>query len=782
MGAAGPGWAGLSSRDNATLGVRAAAHDPVAIVDRDREVVMMVDERRVEFRTCPLCEATCGLQIDVEGLEITRIRGDRDDVFSHGFICPKGSTLKQLHVDPDRLRQPLVRRDGVLVEVGWDEAWVEVDRLLGPYLAGDRNAIGVYLGNPNVHNLGHAIFLRPLLKALGTRSQFSASSVDQMPKHVSCGYLFGSPLAIPVPDLDRTGYLLMLGANPLASNGSLCTAPDFPGRLTAIRERGGRVVVVDPRRSETAEVADEHLAIRPGTDAAWLAALVTTVFEDGRCRPGPVEPWLSGIAEVRSALAGFTAESVAATTGIEPTTTRRIARELADAPSAAVYGRIGTHTAEFGTLAAWLVDVLTTVIGGLDSPGGIMFPLAAVSQPVGSDSTAGRGFTTGRWSSRVRDLPEVIGELPVATLPDEILTPGEGQIRVLVTVAGNPARSCPDSNRMEDALRALDVLVCLDPYLNETARLADIVLPPVSTLEKSHYDIAFTGLAVRNVANWSPAVFAATGPSDSEILARLALVASGLGARADPAIVDQLVIDTLLGAAVRNEHGPVFERDPAELAALVTGDDPADRALDVMLRCGPYGDGFGARPGGLSLATLVDTPHGVDLGPLQSRLPGLLSTPSGMVELAHPALLADLPRLAERLGRPVPGLVLVGRRHVRSNNSWMHNIEVLVKGRERCTLQIHPDDAARSGVVDGGRARVTSRVGEVVAAVEVSDVCRPGVVCLPHGWGHDSPGARMTVAAGRPGVNSNALTDGDAIDVPSGNAVLNGIPVEVHPA
>ncbi len=744
---------------------------------------MTVDERRVEFRTCPLCEATCGLQIEVDGLEIRRIRGDRDDVFSHGFICPKGSTLKQLHEDPDRLRRPLVRRDGALVEVEWDDAWAEVERLLAPHLAGDRNAIGVYLGNPNVHNLGHAIFLRPLLKALGTRSQFSASSVDQMPKHVSSGYLFGSPLTIPVPDIDRTDYLLMLGANPLASNGSLCTAPDFPGRLAAIRERGGRVVVVDPRRSETVDVADEHVAILPGTDAAWLAALITTLFDDGRDRFGPVEPWLTGIDEVRAALAGFTAESVAATTGIEPSVTRRIAHELADAPSAVVYGRMGTHTAEFGTLAAWLVDVLTTVVGGLDSPGGAMFPQAAVGQPVGSESSPGRGFATGRWTSRVRGLPEAIGELPAATLPDEILTPGEGQIRVLLTVAGNPARSCPDSVRMEEALGALDVLVCVDLYLNETSRWADVVLPPVSPLEKSHYDIAFTGLAVRNVANWSPAVFASSGPSDSEILARLALIASGVGASGvgASAIVDQLVIDTLLGAAVRNEHGPVFGRDPAELAALVTGADPADRALDVMVRCGPYGDGFGTRPGGLSLERLVGAPHGIDLGPLRPRLPGLLSTPSGLVELAHPALLADLPRLADRLLRPAPELVLVGRRHVRSNNSWMHNIDVLVKGRDRCTLQMHAVDAARLGVVDGGRVRVTSRVGEVVATVEVGDVCRPGVVSLPHGWGHDAPGARLAVAARRPGVNSNTLTDGQVLDAPSGNAVLNGIPVEVRP-
>ncbi len=738
----------------------------------------MTSDDRIAYRTCPLCEATCGLEITVRGEQVRRIRGDRDDVFSHGFICPKGSTLKQLHDDPDRLRRPLIRRNGELVEVEWPEAWVELDRRLAPYLAGNRDEIGVYLGNPNVHNLAHGIFVRPLLKALGTKTRFSASSVDQMPKHVACGYLFGDPLAIPVPDLDRTDYLLMLGANPLASNGSLCTAPDFPGRLAAIRARGGRIVVVDPRRSETAEVADEHLPIVPGTDALWMAALVTTLFDEGLVRLGAAAPHLSGIDEVRAALAPFTSESVAAVIGIDGATTRRIARDLAGAPTAAVYARMGTHTAEFGTLAAWLTDVLNVVIGALDSPGGAMFALPAVSQPV-NPAGGGRGFATGRWHSRVKGHPEVIGELPVATLPDEVLTPGDGQIRALLTIAGNPARSCPDSARMEEALAAVELLVCIDPYLNETSRFADVVLPPVSSLEKSHYDLAFLALAVRNVANWSPPVFPPSGPSDAEILSRIGLIVSGLGPEADPAIVDQLVVGTLLDAAVRNEHGPVHGRDPAELAAMVTGDDPADRALDVMLRCGPYGDGFGAAPGGLSLELLAANPHGVDLGPLQPRLPGVLRTPSETVELAHPAILADLPRLLARLDRPAPDLVLVGRRHVRSNNSWMHNVEVLVKGRERCTLQVNPVDAERLGLVDGGSASVRSRVGWVNVTVEVADVCMPGVVSLPHGWGHDAPGARMAVAARYAGVNSNVLSDGEALDVPSGNAVLNGIPVTV---
>jgi len=736
-------------------------------------------ERTTHFRTCPLCEATCGLEVTMEGASVVRIRGDREDVFSHGFICPKGSTLRQLHEDPDRLRLPLVRRDGEHVEVSWEEAFAEVEQRLTTALeSAGRDGVGVYLGNPNVHNHAPTLYGRALIMALGTRNIFSASTVDQMPRHVSSGFAYGGPLAIPVPDLDRTDYLLMLGANPLESNGSLCTAPDFPGRLAAIGERGGRVVVVDPRRTATAKIADEHLTIRPGGDAAWLAALAHVLFDEDLVDLGPAGEWIDGVEQLGAVFEPFTPEAVAAATWIEPDVTRRIAREIAAAPTAAVYGRIGTNTVEFGTLASWLTDVVTALTGNLDRPGGLMWPNAAHQKA--RKPGPGRGFKTGRWATRVSGLPEVKSEFPVAALAEEIDTPGDGQIRVLFTVAGNPARSCPDSDRMNSALDTLELMVSVDPYLNETTRHADVILPPPSALARSHYDLAFTGLSIRNVSNYSPALVDPNGPLEEEILSRLALIASGQGADADTRTIHEMMLGGVLAGVVGGD-GPLAGRDPAELATELGDRSPADRVLEVMLRTGWAGDQFGAVPDGLNMEKLEANPHGIDLGALTPQLPTVLRTVSGRVELAAEPLVADIDRLRASLERDSSGPVLVGRRHLRSNNSWMHNVEVLVKGRERCTLQVHPADAGEWGLVDGGDAKVTSAAGSLVAPVEITDEIARSVVSLPHGWGHDAPGARLSVARRRPGVNTNVLTDASKLDPLSGNAVLNGIPVSVVP-
>jgi anaerobic selenocysteine-containing dehydrogenase len=739
----------------------------------------------VHYRTCPLCEATCGLEITMDGDRVARIRGDRDDVFSHGFICPKGSTLKQLHEDPDRLRAPLVKRDGVHVEVSWDEAFAEVERLLLPLLESQgRDACAIYLGNPSVHNLGAVLYGRPLIMALGTTNIYSASTVDQMPKHVSAGLMFGDPLTIPVPDIDRTHYALLLGANPWESNGSLATAPDFPGRLEAISERGGKFVVVDPRRTKTAAAADEHLPIRPGTDAHWLCALANVIFEDGLADLGSIAEFTDGLDDARALVAPFTPEAVEAMCGIRAEVTRRVAHELATAESAVVYGRIGTHTVEFGSLASWAVDLLNAITGNLDAPGGAMFPYPAHTSPH-PETPGGRGFSMGRHRSRVRGHPEVRREFPVATLAEEIETPGDGQIRALMTVAGNPVLSTPDSARLDAALATLDVMISVDPYLNETTRHADVVLPPPSPLEKSHYDLGFYGLSIRNVANWSEPIVDATGPSEAEILARLSLILSGQGAGADTSVVDGLLIGAMLTRATR-DGGVLAGRDPAELEAQLDGDRPEDRALDAMLRTGPYGDRFGEVPDGLSLRKLQEHPHGIDLGPLTPQLPAALRTQDGRVALAPEPIAADVDRLRAHLDAGPPEanghLLLVGRRHVRSNNSWMHNLEVLVKGKPRCTLQIHPDDASRLGIAEGGTAKVASRVGVVEAPVEITDDVMAGVVSLPHGWGHGVEGTRMDVAARYAGVNTNLLTDGERLDPLSGNAALNGIPVTVSPA
>ncbi len=731
---------------------------------------------RTVFRTCPLCEATCGLEIEIVDDSVKRIRGDREHVMSAGFICPKGSTLKQLHEDPDRLRTPVIKVDGAHRPASWDEAFALIAARFNDVTEKyGRSALGIYVGNPNVHQLDNTLGLRPLIRALGTQNIFSASTVDQMPKHVSSGYMFGHPLNIPVPDLDRTDYLLMLGANPYESNGSLCTAPDFPGRLDAIKARGGKVVVVDPRRTKTAANADQWIAIRPGTDAAFLLALVNVVLQ-GEVDLGPAAPYIEGVAKVRTLAEPFVPEAVASYTGVPAEVIRQVAGELVAAPSAAVYGRIGTHTVSFGTLCSWAVDVLNTVTGNLDRPGGAMFPYAA---HLGT-RRKGRSFSTGRWQSRVRGLPEVLGELPAATMADEIDTPGDGQIRFLITVAGNPVLTTPDSGRLDTALGGLEFMVSVDPYLNETSRRADVVLPPPSALERSHYDLSFTGLSVRDYADYSPAAFEPTGPDEFSILVKLTGIALGMGADADP---DQLAAATMMSQvqeAVSNPDSVIAGRDAGEILGLL-GDRPwPEKFLDLMLRLGHRGDGFGANPEGLSLARLEASPHGIDFGPLEPRLTQVLVTPSGKVELAPEAITKDLPRLVTALKlEPADDLVLIGRRQLRSANSWLHNVEVLVKGKERCTLQINPDDAARIGLSEGGTATVASMAGKLTVAVEITDDISRGVVSIPYGWGHSLKGSRLAVASTRPGVNTNILTDSSQVDPLSGNAVLNGIPVTV---
>ena len=727
---------------------------------------------RTAYRTCPLCEAICGLEITLEGRRVTGVRGDQADVFSKGFVCPKGVTLGELDQDPDRLTEPLVRREGRLTPASWEEAFAEVERGLSAVVAAHgREAIALYAGNPNAHTLAQ-LYLPGLRKALVAQNFFSAASVDQLPKHVSAGLMFGDPFAIPIPDLDRTDYLLMLGANPVESNGSLCTAPDFPGRLRALRARGGRLVVVDPRRTRTAALADKHLFIRPGTDPYLLFGIVNALFALGLVADlGNV----AGVEELRAVAADFPPEQMAEVCQVPAEEIVALARELAAAPTAAVYGRIGTSTAEFGTLTSWLVDVVNVLTGNLDRPGGAMF-----GQPPQGRPRRRRPFRTGRWCSRVRNLPEAIGELPVAILADEIRTPGEGQVRALVTVAGNPVLSTPDGPGLDTALAGLDFMVSVDPYLNATTRHADVILPPPRILEGGHFDVALLGFAVRRIARYSPPVLdrAEGRPNEPEILARLTLIAAGQGA-ADPAALDEGLIAHTLNASVADPTSPIYGRDALALALELAGADGTERRLDLMLRLGPEGDGFGASPGGLSLARLLANPHGIDLGPLEPALDRYLATASGMVELAPAQILADVPRL--RAGADVrrSAFVLIGRRNLRTNNSWSHNVGGLSGGSNRCTLQVNPADADRLGLVAGGPVTVRSRVGTVATTVELSPAIMPGVVSLPHGFGHGLPGTRLRVAGQTTGVNVNALTDPALIDVLSGTAVLNGVPVEL---
>ncbi|TNE47671.1 MAG: molybdopterin oxidoreductase family protein [Deltaproteobacteria bacterium] len=735
------------------------------------------------FRTCPLCEATCGLKLTLEEGKVTRVEGDPDDVFSQGFLCPKGAVLHHLHNDPDWLRAPQIREGSTWREASWEEAWARVEEGFAPFLSSsNRNAIALYLGNPNVHNFSNSIYMRPLIKTLRSRNLFTASTVDQIPKHVSSGLMFGHPRIIPVPDLDRTDYLLILGANPMASNGSLCTAPDFPGRLKKILQRGGKVVVLDPRKTRTAKLASEHHFIQPGTDPLFLLAVAHTLFAEERISVENIAEHLAGLEQVKAWVEPFSPESVSERCGLSPDSIRHIARALSEASSAAVYGRIGTCTTPFGTLTSWLVDVVNVLTGNLDQPGGAMFPKSAHSRHRPNAAPGGRGFRTGRWSSRVSQKPEVMGELPVGILAEEIETAGEDQVRALITVAGNPVLSTPNGERLSRALKQLDFMVSVDPYRNETTQYADVILPPPTPLQHSHYDIAFYDLAVRNVANYSSATLPRdeNQPCETDILLHLIRLFSGQDSSVPLSFVDDFIAMQLVQGEIGAEDSPLSGRDMDEILSALQPHRGAERVLDFLLRAGPYGDGFGANPDGLTLNKLMEAPHGIDLGPLQPRIPEVLATPSGKVELAPESMGEELTRLQEWHNKEAPSLQLIGRRHLRSNNSWLHNLSPLVRGKDRCTLLIHPNDAADHNISDGETVTVKARAGSLQVAVEVTDTMMPGVVSLPHGWGHNQAGASMQVASQHPGVNSNLLTDENQMDRPSGNAVLNGIPVTLQ--
>jgi anaerobic selenocysteine-containing dehydrogenase len=702
------------------------------------------------YRACNLCEAVCGIEIELAGDEIVAIRGDADDPFSRGHICPKAVALQDIQSDPDRLLRPLRREGSEWTEIGWEEAFDEVVSRLGSIRSEHgRDSLAVYLGNPNVHNLGTLLFGPPLLRTLRTRNRFSATSVDQLPHHLAALEMFGHQLLLPIPDVDRTEYLLMLGANPLASNGSLMTAPGIARRLRELRERGGKMVVIDPRRTETARVADRHHFIRPGSDALLLLALLHTIFAEERARTGRLAPHCDSLDTVRRLVAEFSPQAVAAATGIPADETAALAREFAAAPSAVCYGRLGVSTQEFGGLCQWLVNLLNAVTGNLDEPGGAMFTHPAVDVL----KSYGRGHL-GRWRSRVRGLPEFGGELPAATLAEEILSDEPERIRALLTVAGNPVLSTPNGAQLEGALGRLDFMLSIDLYLNETTRHADIILPPTAPLERDHYDLIFNLLAVRNTAKFSPALF--TPPRgalhDWQILAEL------------HKRLDSGPLKVRLRNAIWRRLGP-------------------RRLLDLALRLGPYGSGFKPFGGGLTLAKLRRAEHGIDLGPLEPCLPARLRTPDKRIELAPKLFVADLDRLRRRLGEAAGaaagngGLRLIGRRDVRSNNSWMHNFPRLMRGRDRCTLLMHPDDAVRLGVADASSVAVVSRTGRAVAPLEISDRMMPGVVSLPHGWGHHREGTRLATANDHPGASLNPisplLTATLSPDLPIGRADQN---------
>ena len=710
---------------------------------------------RRHFRTCHLCEAICGVEIRLRGDEILSIRGDPDDPFSRGHICPKAVALKDVHEDPDRLRHPVRRtRDG-WQRIGWDEAIDEVARrIVTTQAQHGHDAVALYLGNPTVHSYSALLSSAVLSRALRTRNRFSATSVDQLPHHLAAYLMFGHQFLLPIPDIDRTDYLLVLGANPVASNGSLMTAPDVAHRLKAIRARGGRIVVVDPRRNETAALADRHLFIRPSTDALLLFAMIHVLFVEHRVAPGRLLPFIDGMESVGRLAARFPPEAVADATGVPAVEIRTLAREFSGAAAAACHGRIGTSTQGFGSLCQWLIQVLHILTGNLDRPGGAMFTAPAFDLVGRTQGTSQAGHYDRR-RTRVRGLPEFGGEFPVAALAEEIDTPGKGQVRALVTSAGNPVLSTPNGARLERALAGLEFMAAVDFYINETTRHAHIILPPTFALERDHYDLVFHVLAIRNTAKYSLPLF-------------------------DPPPDTRHDWQILQGIATRLAiHDP--KRRPGIVERLRSRWLTPERVLALGLRFGPRGAGWNPLSKGLCLSRLARRPHGIDLGPLEPCLPGRLGA-DARIHIAPEPLVADVERLARLSSSTGTGvaLQLIGRRDLRSNNSWMHNSHRLVKGPNRCTLLMHPSDAARIGVAGGTRVRVRSRTGTIAVEAEVSDAVMPGVVSLPHGWGHDRPDVRLAIASAHAGASINDLTDELAIDAVSGNAAFSGVAVTVE--
>ncbi|HEX5371240.1 MAG TPA: molybdopterin-dependent oxidoreductase [Aquabacterium sp.] len=708
---------------------------------------------------CNLCEAICGLSFQVQGGRILSVKGNPADPLSRGHICPKAVALKDLHEDPDRLRHPVkrVERDGAIhwQRIGWDEALdLAVEGLARVREQHGSHAVAVYQGNPSIHNWGNVTHGHLFLSQLKTRHRYSATSVDQLPHQMVALWLYGHQFRLPIPDIDRTRYLLVLGANPLASNGSLMTVPDVRERLKALRQRGGKLVVLDPRRTETAVVADEHHAIVPGSDAAWLLAVIHTLFDEGLTRPGPWADQLDHLAELQQAASPFSPEATAAFTGIDATTTRRLARELARSESAACYGRMGVSTQAHGVICQWAIQVINLLNGQVDLEGGTLLTHPAVD--LIRLGLVGPGHHDV-WRSRVRGAAEFAGELPVSVMAEEMLTPGEGQVRALVTSCGNPVLSTPNGQQMDRALAGLDFMVSVDFYINETTRHAHVILPPTCFVEHDHYDLIFLMLAVRNVARYTPAIVPRTAEQkhDWEIYSELARRYARRTWSSDRASV----LNRLKGLGTRS------------LMARLS----PQRLLQIALRRNAYG---------LTMKQLLAHPEGIDLGPLKPSLRQTLQRSQRRVPLLPTPIRLGLPALLDEVRAPAANdaLKLIGRRDVRSNNSWMHNSERLVSGKPRCVLWMHPSDAHARALQAGQDVTVRSRVGQVRVPLHITTDIRPGVVSLPHGWGHDRTGVALRVAQAHAGASINDLSDDQRTDALSGNAAFSAQPVQVEAA
>ena len=695
------------------------------------------------YRACHLCEAICGLEIKIQGDEIISIKGDKNDPVSHGFICPKATAIADIHNDPDRLRNPVKRVGDGWQEISWDEAIdLTAHKLVETQERHGANAVGFYAGNPGVHNYGNMTHGALLRRAVKTRNNFSATSLDQLPHHLAAYSMYGHQFFLPIPDIDHTDLMVILGGNPIASNGSLMTMPNAPKRFKALQARGGRLVVIDPRRTETAEIADEHHFIRPGTDAFLLMAIIHTLFADDLINTGHLSPFLDGLETVRQAASPFTLELAESQTGVAEATIRALAHDLANTEKAVLYGRMGVSVQEFGALCQWAIQVVNILTGALDSRGGALLTSPAFAYVTKGAPGVGH---FNRFQSRVSGLPEFAGELPAVTMAEEILTEGEGQIRAMVTIAGNPLISSVNGGELDTAFQSLEFYVAIDFYINATTRHADVILPPTSSLEHDHYDLAFLRLAVHNSARYNPPIFE---PEE--------------GALHDWEIFNQL------SARISELKGLDFTPTPAP-----------DQVIADGIQAGHYG--AAQQPDvSLTMDKIKAEPHGLDLGPLVPGITERLATDNGLINMAPDFYIEDLPRLLAAQSSVQNGeLLLIGRRHIRSNNSWMHNYHRLVKGKPRWQLMMHPDDLAKRGIEDDAEVTIESRVGSVTTKVVATDEVMPGVVSLPHGWGHRKQGVKLEIASQQQGVNCNELTDDKLFDQVCGNAALNGVPVTV---
>jgi anaerobic selenocysteine-containing dehydrogenase len=727
------------------------------------------------YRTCPTCEASCGLvlEVDRDQRKVISVKGDPADERSRGYVCAKSQAFRYIYEDPERVRRPLKKTPQGWQEISWQQALTEVgDKLKALRDAHGKDAIAMYYGNPNGHNFHTQLYTELFINMLGTERFFSAGSVDQQPKNLVCELLYGNPWLFPVPDMDRSDFFVCMGGNPVVSQGSILGAPNAAGKLKDIRARGGKVVVIDPRRSETAEVADQHLFIRPGTDALFLFAWINELFATHSVKPGHLAAFTDGVDEVRALAQPFTPEATAAITGISAEQLRALVRDFNRASAPVLYGRIGLCTQEFGTLASWLVEVVNILSGRQDVEGGAMFgrPATGNNEPTGQVNE----LKHSRWFSRARGFPEYMSMLPASLMAEEMECTGADQVRALITVAGNPVLSVPNGKRIRDAMQKLDLVVALDIYVNETTSQADYILPSIVQLEHSNYEFLFSAFAQRNFVHYSPQVFEPETDTRAQFELFLEIAARLHGMNAGD--LDAMMLEGLIGhvlAAPQLSHlsADMIKAKTAQFAG-------AERMLDILLRVGPYGDGFADGGTGLSLEKVKAAQHGMDLGPLQSQLPRILRTEGQRIRLTHPLLSNDIPRLQATLQRKPAELVMIGRRHIRDMNSWLHNITPYVRGDNRCTLLINPTDAKRYGLADGGRAELRSRTGAQTVEISISDSIMPGVVSLPHGFGHRHRETQQTVARERmPGVSANDIVDDEVLDLPSGTSVVNGVPV-----